>query len=243
MRAMSVGAVIFDFNGVVVDDEPQHMRAFAQVMARRGITLTEGVYFARYLGLDDRGFFRRVMADHGRPLPDDAQLSALLAEKADAYLREIDGGVALCPGAEQLIRVCAERWPLAVGSGARRHEIVLILERAQLTDCFAAIVSADDVSAGKPDPETYLSALAQLRAVQPEPGAQHSEHRGQQPELHAGACVVIEDAPHGIDAAHAAGMRVIAVCGSRTRAELSAADLIVDSLQELGPADIERIGV
>jgi HAD superfamily hydrolase (TIGR01509 family) len=216
---VKLGAVIFDFNGVVADDEPQHARAFARVLEPLGVELTEAAYFSSYLGLDDRDLFRQVLGDHDQPIPGRDRLAELVAAKADAYRREIESGVALCAGARELIIACARELPIAIGSGARRHEIVHILEAVGLGDRFDAIVSADDVSAGKPDPETYALALTRLRR--------------RRPALEAGTCVVLEDAPHGIAAAHAAGMRCVGVCGSNSRAELAKADLVVDSLEEL----------
>ena len=218
-----MNAVIFDFNGVIVDDEPQHMRAFATVLKTQGVELTEASYFERYLGFDDRDLFRRVLADHGRT-PSTDEVAALVADKAEAYLRELEGGFELCAGAADLVQACAKRYPLAIGSGARHHEIVLILERSGLDDCIDVIVSADDVSAGKPDPETYQKAFDVLC----------SRHAGLRPE----DCVVIEDAPNGIRAARGAGMRTIAVCASRSRADLAEADRIVDSLADLSASDL-----
>lgn len=217
-------AVIFDFNGVVVDDEPQHARAFAAVLREEGIELTEEDYFGRYLGLDDRGLFQHVLADHGRPPPAADAIAARVERKAEAYLHEIKSGFELCAGANTLIRSAAERYPLAVGSGARRHEIELILERAGLRACFETIVSADDVSAGKPDPETYVLAYQRLRE-------RHAR-------LRPASCLVIEDAPNGLKAARAAGMQTIAVCGSRTRDELGEADRVVASLTDLAASTL-----
>jgi len=223
---MTAGAIIFDFNGVIADDEPQHASAFATMLAGENIELRQDDYFRRYLGLDDRDLFRRVLADHGRPEPEGERLAALVAAKADVYRREIEGGVELCKGARQLIVECGAPRMRAIGSGARGSEIALILQQHDIADCFDTIVSADDVRRGKPDPETYALVLTRLRS--------------QRPELVASDCVVIEDAPNGIRAAAAAGMRTIGVCGSSGADELHEADLIVASLEELRVSDLDR---
>jgi HAD superfamily hydrolase (TIGR01509 family) len=208
---VTVRAVIFDFNGVIVDDEPLHHRAFRQVVG----DLDEATYFEKYLGLDDWGFFR---AYYGIEDVDD-----LVERKAAAYLEHIDEA-RLIDGAAELIRSLSV--PMAIASGARTHEIEAILDRAGLRDRFDAIVSADDVDDGKPSPSCFLTALARL---------------AEKHEVLARQTVVIEDAPHGIDAAKAAGMACIAVARSRARADLARADLIVGRLSELNVADVMRV--
>src|SRR3989442_948144 len=117
-------------------------------------------------------------------------------------------------------RASAARVPLAVASGALRHEIELILAQAGLADCFAAIVSAEDVSVGKPSPEGFLRALERLRV--------------RLPDLAPRDCLVVEDSQPGLEGARRAGMRCLAVTNSYPAAELGGADLIVRSLAEAG---------
>src|SRR2546422_259167 len=112
------------------------------------------------------------------------------------------------------------RVPLAVASGALRHEIELILAQAGLADCFAAIVSAEDGSVGKPSPEGFLRALDRLRV--------------RLPDLAPRDCLVVEDSQPGLEGARRAGMRCLAVTNSYPAAELGGADLIVRSLAEAG---------
>lgn len=209
-------AVIWDFNGVVIDDEDVHGEAFAAVLAEEGLVLTLEHYYERYLGLDDWGLFRRALSDFRGSEPDEAEVDALVERKAEAYAARLGPDFTLIPGAEALIRATAADGLIAIASGARRREIEAVLERFDLARCFSAVVSADDVEHGKPDPEGYRKAFEGLRAVCP----------GLQP----GDCLVLEDAPPGIRAAHAAGMRCIAVTTSRGRDELQEADAVVDSL-------------
>jgi len=203
-------AVIFDFNGVIMDDEHLHCASFIEVFAEDGMTVDEATYYARYLGLDDRGCTEKVLADHGRT----AEVWPIVERKAVIYMRMIADGFRVFDGAPELVRACAARAPIAIASGARRNEIEVVLERADLRACFGAIVSADEMKRGKPDPEGYLAAAAAL-------GIDPAE------------CTVIEDAPNGIEAAHRAGMRCFAVATSRDAAQLGDADRIFASVAEI----------
>ncbi len=214
-------AVIWDFNGVVIDDEHVHYAAFAELLAAEGHTLTEARYYEHYLGLDDWGFFRTALRDLRGTAPSEEEVDALVERKADVYARLLGPDFELIPGAEALIRATARVARMAIASGARRREIEAVLDRFALRDCFVALVSADEVEHGKPDPEGYRKAFAALQAVEP--------------SLVESECCVIEDAPNGIRAAHAAGLRCLAVATSRTRAELGEADAVVDRLVGLTP--------
>ena len=219
-------AVIFDCDGVLADSERAHLRAFQRVLADEGITLTEEAYFDRYLAMDDRGCFTAVYRDAGRPL-DQAQLGGLIDRKAARYLEEVKEGVVLIPGAVELARALASRFPCAVASGALRHEVDLVLKAAGLTQVFKTVVAAEDVSRGKPDPESYLTALRTLNAA-----------AGAAPPVRAAECLVIEDSRHGITAAHAAGMPCLAVATSYPAEALADADLVVKGFVGLDPETV-----
>ena len=225
---MPNAAVIFDFNGVIADDEHLHQRAFASTLAAANVTLTPDDYFETYLGLDDQRMLQTVFRHKlGRP-PSASELEQLLARKDEAYLQQLDAGVQLHSGAAELIVELADEWPLAVASGARRHEIERILREHELLHHFTTIVSADDVAHSKPHPAPYLAALEQLR--------QHGH-----PKLAPHRCVVIEDAPAGIEAALAAGMIAVAVATSRTSAELGRAKAVVDVPASLSRERVRRL--
>ena len=210
-------ALIFDFDGVIADDEPLHLAAFQEALAPEGLTLTRQAYYARYLGFDDHDAVLEALREAGRPAPPE-RVRALMAAKADSFLRLVRVGAPIFPGVTAFVRDAATRVPLAVASGALRHEIELILAQAGLAEFFAAIVSAEDVRAGKPSPEGFLRALERLRA--------------RLPDLAPGACLAIEDSQPGIESARRAGMRCLAVTNSYPAAELHGADLIVGSLEE-----------
>ena len=220
-------AVIFDFNGIIVDDEPIHFELFQKVFAEEGIDLTKDAYYARYLGFDDRGAFSFGYREHGRALSD-VKLAELIERKAVYYQQAIRNHVAIFPGVKQLIAELAKSLPLAVASGALRHEIETILATAGLIQHFKAIVSAEDVQRGKPEPDIFLKALAGLNA-----------NNGS--AIQAGECVVIEDSKEGIKGARRAGMKCLAVTNSHAAGLLGEADAIVKSLEEVGLANLSQL--
>jgi beta-phosphoglucomutase len=212
-------AVIFDFNGIIVDDEPIHFELFRRVLNEEGITLTEEEYYARYLGFDDRGAFTAVYRKHGQPLRQ-PKLDQLIERKAAYYQEDIKTKMRVFPGVERLIPNLARKLPLAIASGALRNEIEIILSSIGLFKEFRAIVSAEDVSRGKPEPEIFLKALAQLNISV-----------NGQPPIGASECLVIEDSKEGIRGARRAGMKCLAVPNSHPRELLAEADNILNSLE------------
>lgn len=221
-------AIIFDFDGVVADNEPIHFAMFRQVLGEIGLPLTETDYYAKYLGFDDKGCFAAVLATHGRPAPPDL-IHDLIDRKARAYLAYIRDQLVIFPGVRELVREAASRHRLAIASGALRHEIEYILEQAGIRKEFEHITSSEDVRQGKPDPEGYLHALAALN---------RRTAAGQAP-LAAADCLVIEDSIPGIQAAHTAGMKVLAVANTHPVEELREAEAITHSLADVNLAELE----
>ena len=160
---MSIGAVIFDFNGVLVDDEAIHFALFREVLAQEGVVITERDYHERYLGYDDRGCFQAALVDAGQSA-DRARLDQLIAQKAQRYVEVAGQGLRFFPEAAETLGAVAARWPVAICSGALRPEIEDALRRLGRLDNITAIISAEDTDKGKPDPEGYRLALAALRA-------------------------------------------------------------------------------
>ncbi len=214
-------AVIFDFNGIIVDDEPLHFELFQNVLGEEGIPLTEQDYYARYLGFDDRGAFIAGYRENNRSLSEQ-KLAELIDRKAAYYQDAIRNHVAIFPGVKTLVADLAQTLPLAVASGALRNEIETILATAGLLSYFRAIVSAEDVKQGKPEPEIYLKALAALNAtvIDGRP-------------IGAADCVVIEDSKEGIRGARRAGMRCLAVTNSHPAELLGEATAVVKSLEDV----------
>jgi len=217
-------AVIFDCDGVIANTEPLHMAALQRVLAEENIILSKEDYYRDYLAYDDRGAFEKAF--RGRAVsPSSDQISHLIERKA-AYLEPvIHEALEVYPGVVSLARRAAESRPIAVASGALRREVLLILNRAGIADCFAAVVAAEDVVRGKPNPDAFLEALTRINS-------------GQSALIQPPECLVIEDSILGINAARSAGMCCLAVTNSYPRADLAAADLIVDTLEGL---DIDAI--
>src|SRR4051812_44503686 len=158
-----IRAVIFDFNGVLLDDEHVHFELFREVLGQEGIALSARQYHEQFLGLDDRGCFEAALVEAGRET-DGPQLDELVARKARRYAEVAADGLRFFPGAAECLATLARRWPLAINSGALRPEIELALDRLERRDQVVAIISAEDTTRCKPDPEGYLLALNGLRS-------------------------------------------------------------------------------
>lgn len=222
-------AVIFDFNGVIINDEPFHFLMFQKVLREEGVDFTKEDYFGIYLGLDDKGCFAAVLRDRGRP-EQPAEIMELVERKAAYYLQELDQHLILFPGVPEFVARLTTSFPLAICSGARQHEIEIVLDKSGLTNYFQVIISADQIHAGKPDPGGYLATLGALR-----------RQVSGLSELRAAECLVIEDAPAGIQAAHAAGMRCLAVTNSCRAGDLTEAELVVGNLGTVYNNDLLRL--
>lgn len=222
-------AVIFDFNGIIIDDEPIHFELLQRVLQEQGIILSEEDYYSRYLGFDDRGAFTAAYREHGRELGSH-ELARLIDLKAHYYRETIQRKLRVFPGVKRLVANLSQQVSLAIASGALRHEIETLLTVITLKDYFPVIVSAEDVTAGKPEPEIFLKALAQLNA-----------YAGPARSITAGECVVIEDSREGIRGARRAGMACLAVTNSHLSEQLSEANAIVRSLEGLELSFLQKL--
>ncbi|MDX1998112.1 MAG: HAD family phosphatase [Thermoanaerobaculia bacterium] len=222
-------AVIFDFNGVLVDDEPIHLRLFREVLAEEGIELSAEDYYAHYLGFDDRGCFEAVLKAAGET-PTTSRVVRLIARKSSYYQDLVRReGYPFFPGAITLVRALADaNVPLGLVSGALRDEIEGALAQEGLLQCFKVLVTAEDVALGKPDPEGYRRGLDELNATPPLP------HR----LLHPHEVVAIEDSPAGIAAARGAGLATLGVAQTYPLAELGSADRAVLRVADLTVAQV-----
>ena len=220
-------AIIFDFDGVIADTEPLHFSSLRQTLAEIGISLTESDYYANYLGYDDRACFIAALTTHQHPA-DPATLTQLMQRKARAYLESIKEHQVIFPGVSDFVRESATVYPLAIASGALRHEIEVILEQAGLRKEFLHITSAEDVTRGKPDPQPFLQALNGLNRQRPE----HA--------ITAGSCLVIEDSIPGIRGAKTAGMKVLAVANTHGVQDLHEAHAVVQNLSRLCLNDLRE---
>ena len=217
-----IRALIFDFNGVLADDDPIHMEALRQVAQEEGLSFTDDEYLDRYLPLNDWDSFKLLFQEHSRPLPP-ASLDELIRRKAVHYFKAIDNKSVLFADAAKAVRAATCRCPLAIASGARREEIIHVLRQGSLDECFKAVVSAEDVEFGKPHPEPFLRA--------------HERLKERDASLKVSDCVAIEDSIGGIQSAHEAGMRCLAIAHSYGPERLRRAnpEWIIDSIADFVP--------
>ena len=213
-------AVIFDFDGVIVDTEPLHYAAFQRALEPLGLHFSWEEYVETYIGFDDRDAFRHAFSSKGTTLSQN-ELHSLIEQKAVFFKDVIGSGVSAYPGVLDLIfHLHANKFPLAICSGALRSDIDPILAMLGISDYFDVIVTADDVAVSKPDPECYQLAFQRLQSAH-------------QNNFSKGATLVIEDTPSGISSAKAAGLMVCAVTNSYPAARLDQATFVTDSLSLL----------
>lgn len=213
-------AVILDFDGVIVDTEPLHYRAFQRVLEPLGLHFTWEEYVEHYIGFDDRDAFRYVFSSHGTKLNQE-ELYGLIEQKALLFAEVIQSGVSAYPGVLDLIsQLHKHKIPLAICSGALRSDIDPILSMLGISNYFDVIVTADDVATSKPDPECYQLAFQRLQSAH-------------ECSFTKDATLVIEDTPAGISAAKAAGLTVCAVTNSYPAARLDQATFVTESLSLL----------
>ena len=222
-------AIIFDFDGVIADTEPLHLRAFQLTLMDNGIELSEKEYFAKYLAYDDKTLFKELFKDR-KIEHDESKIADFMNQKTRHFENVLKGNIIILEGVPEFISRIKDRYPLSIGSGALRAEIVEILEYAGLREHFNVIVSADDTKMCKPDPEVYLKVLNDLNNLD-----SVSE------EILATECLVIEDSTSGIRAAHLAGMKCLAITNSYSAKELGDAEVIVDSLSGVSASEIEAL--
>jgi HAD superfamily hydrolase (TIGR01509 family) len=219
-------AIVFDFDGVIADSEPLHLRAFQRAFADVGLTLTATDYYSRYLGFDDAGVFAAVARDCGATLTG-GQIASLVAQKGEYVQQLLRAGEILFPGAAEFVRTAAAAVPIAIASGAQRHEIEEILNATQLRGCFATIVAAGETVRGKPAPDPYARAFQLLQRSN---GA-----------TTPGRCVAIEDSRWGLESARGAGLRCVGVTTSYPASDLPGAELIVEGLNTLTIQMLEEL--
>jgi len=217
---VTLAAVIFDFDGVLADSEPLHLAAFQQVLGTIGITLSADEYYARYLGFSDRDAFIHVCRDRGVPLSAET-LDDLMAVKQDVF-PQLVGTHGLFPGAGACLDRVAAEVPIAIASGALRHEIELMLDKGGLAGRVPIIVAAGETPRSKPYPDPYARAFEQLVADG------HID-AGTRPAQ----VVAIEDSEWGLQSARAAGLRTVGVTTSYPAERLPSAEYVVSGIDDV----------
>ena len=223
-------AVIFDFDGIIVDSEPLILKLTQAMAAQEGWAVSAEEYYRDYLALDDRGIVEHLFTSHGRPV-DLARRDELVAWKFHQYEEIIRDGLPPLLGAPEFVTELARHYPLAIASGSLRVEIEHLLTKLGLREKFAILVTADDCQRSKPAPEVYVKAFTRLGALP------DFRERPLQP----GECLAIEDAPLGVVAAQAAGLKCLAIAHSSPAAELQHADLIAARISEVDMSQVRAL--
>jgi len=218
-----IHAIFFDFNGVIINDERIHLKAYREVLTAEGVELTDPDYFAS-LGMDDVAFVRAAFVRGNKPLTDDLTREVIEREHA-LHRKFIAQNLPVSSGVVAFIKELARLYDLGIVSMAERSEIDHVLDLAGIKDRFSLVVSAATDLKHKPAPDCYLRGLQTL-----------NEQRRSERKLPALAaeCVVIEDAPPGIKAARAAGMKTIGVTTTVSEQALreAGADVVTPNLAD-----------
>lgn len=204
---MRAGAVVFDFNGTLSQDEPILCEIFQELFAEHGRPLSAQEYYDELAGLSDPEIVRTWLG------PDHPAVDEVIEERIVRYRARVGDGSSVPDDVRSAVRYAAERVPVAVVTGAARAEVEAVLAAAGILDAFTAVVSADELARGKPDPEGYERALQLLDG-----------------DLRAADVLVVEDTEAGVAAAKGAGMHCLAVLGTLAPERLARADEVVEQL-------------
>ncbi len=215
-----ITTIIYDMNGVIIDDENLHELAFKKVCLELGIKLSHQNYKDLCMGKTDKEGFEEILKEFSI---NNYNIEHLITKKAEIYLKLLPSSIKTYPGVLKSLKRLSKNFRLALTSSSSKKEIHLITSILKIKDLFEVIVSADDVRKGKPDPEPYLITANKL---------------GEKPKN----CLVIEDSKSGVASAKAAGMRCIAITTTHKIQDLKKADFIIQNFSELTNNLIEEIG-
>ena len=229
-----IKAILMDFNGIIINDEPLQMQAYKEILQGEDINLTEEEYYSS-LGMDDKTFVEAVYKRAGKKILPEKVIEITNAKTAK-WREMIDAEIPLFGDVENFVRKMEKDFAVGIVSMARREEIEYILEKIGLRDCFSIIVSSEDVSDCKPNPECYRKGFGLIDAAR--------TRRGGNPIVHED-CLVIEDAPQGIQAGKSAGLKTLGISNTVSADKLreAGADAVSKSLADWMPDSIRRVFV
>ncbi len=227
-----IKALLLDFNGVIIDDEPIHFEAYKEILALEDIDLSEEKYLG-CLGMNDRAFLEAIYEREGKDHPGE-RAEEILKEKSAAWQKAVSEVIPFFGGIPDFIHRMASEFSLGLVSMARRQEIDYVLDNSGLRDCFSAIVSADDVPTYKPDPACYKIGFKLVDEARLASGKL---------PLSRSECVVIEDSPPGILAAKAAGIRSLGIANTVSAEELRSAGAlsVTKDLADWSPESFRQV--
>ncbi|MDO8494687.1 MAG: HAD family phosphatase, partial [Deltaproteobacteria bacterium] len=201
-------ALLFDFDGVLVNTEPLHMQSWLRTLHSLSISFGEKDYNERYIGLNDRDFLAKVLRENNRPASPTVSKN-LIGEKEEETRRHLIEKIPVMPGADDFIKRASQKYAMAIVTGALKQEVFFILDQLRWRDYFLTVVTADDVTKGKPDPEGYLKAFEFLRT-----------HKKWDQPLEKKDCFIYEDSATGLEAARRSGIPFQQVFNGFTGVEL-----------------------
>lgn len=222
-----IRAILFDFNGVIADDETAHVECFCSALHEFGLTLSKTEYYGTYIGMDERSCTALLLT--ARDGKSEAGLIQQIQDRKAELFRFHPAAQKpeLFPGVIEFVQAARPLCRMAIASGGRREQINRALCGTGIERAIELIVSADDCPVGKPDPAIYLLTLKRLNDVV-------------RPLLRPDECLVIEDSKAGIRAARAAGMPVLALATTYPADELREADCVMPSLAGVDPEALLR---
>jgi HAD superfamily hydrolase (TIGR01509 family) len=227
-----IKAILMDFNGVIINDEPIQHRAYREVFANFGIDVTDEMYYSR-MGMDDKTFIHSIMDEAGQNV-DDETVRGITESKTAHWRNIVAASIPLFDGVDGFIKKMARKFELGIVSMAKREEIDFILDTTGLGDYFSVVISAEEIKDCKPDPECYRKGFQEIDLCR--------VAKGHLPMIHSD-CLVIEDSPQGVMSARAADLPVLAVSNTVEEKELRAAGAfsVTDRLSEWMPESIIRV--
>jgi HAD superfamily hydrolase (TIGR01509 family) len=227
-----IQAILFDFNGVIIDDERIQMKAYQEVFAEKDVELTEEGYFD-CLGMSDAVFVKTIFERAGKATTDE-EINELMAAKTVKWKQTVDKSMPVFEGVEDFIKRMSKGFSLGLVSMACREEIDHVLNARGLGKYFETIVSSEDVSTTKPDPECYRKGFANIDAAAIKNGHNPMTRR---------QCVVIEDSPAGVISAKSARLKALGVTNTVDAARLreAGADAVTNDLSDWNSATFQGL--
>jgi HAD superfamily hydrolase (TIGR01509 family) len=224
--------MLFDFNGVIADDETPHLVCFQHALAESGLALSKEDYYGAYLGMDERAC-ARILLERRDGRCDEAELCRISERKAQLFrAHTARRKPPLFPGVVNFVKAARPRFALAIASGGRKTQIEQALAGTAIEFEFDVIIAAEDCPIGKPDPAIYLMTCNRLNGL-----------RAATDRMSPAECLVLEDSVAGIRSAKAAGMRVLGLATTYPLEKLHDADAVVETFEDLTPeAAVKRLG-